>query len=57
MKGLYRAFIVAMILLVALGVGLMVWGMRDHARSPVVPTVPNGIAGSQTAQGERAHAV
>ncbi len=57
MKGLYRAFIALMILLVALGVGLMIWGMRDHASRPVVPVEPNGVAGAQTAQWERAHAV
>ena len=42
MKGLFRAFLIAMILLLALGIALVIQGAMRHGNRPLTPTTPGG---------------
>lgn len=42
MNKLYRTFLIAMVVLAALGVALLVQGTVRHANRPLTPTTPGG---------------
>ncbi len=44
MKALYRGFLIAMLLMIALGLALVIQGAVVHNRRPVTPIAPDGVA-------------
>jgi len=42
MKGLVRGFVIAMVLLLALGAALLIQGALRHANRPLMPSTPGG---------------